>query len=131
MNTPPTPEERWKQFCFRTNFDEESFVRNITEASQIAADQARREETKDILTQIQILEPLYPEQSSSAFRRIIELLQQRHAPPKPVWCKHCTQNECGRWIYRKTDSCNYLYVPADWDICPIEGCHKPRPQKSK
>ena len=46
---------------------------------------------------------------------------------KIVWCKHINFNINGRYY------CNGVLIDGFdgdiWDICPVKGCHAPRPLK--
>lgn len=47
---------------------------------------------------------------------------------KKVWCKDITWNEAeNTWAVQH--QMRYAQIPDSWDICPVAGCHKPRPKE--
>lgn len=55
-----------------------------------------------------------------------------HSPkesPKQEWCEHLKLID-EQWHYFLPDGCGEYYrdVVKDWDICPVKGCHAPRPK---
>lgn len=118
MSKPMTPEERWQDVCWHyvsKTWSEmhDVILRHITEA----ADQARREENEACAKLVE-----------SAFAiNLARVIRARIAPPKPVWCEHIEWRELpvsGHFAWYYVDN----IVPSGWDICPVAGCHKPRPQ---
>lgn len=45
--------------------------------------------------------------------------------PKQKWCEHCVWYS-GNWAFNSNG--HYLFTGLNnWDICPVKGCHAPRP----
>lgn len=47
---------------------------------------------------------------------------------RPTWCSHWHWEGSGLVAgWKRTQTNTWLTDEADWDICPVSGCHAPRP----
>lgn len=69
----------------------------------------------------------YLEHQERKRQAIMAWAQGTWTEPNKIWCRHIS-NEGGAWCFGKDN--DYWYRPTDWDICPVKGCHTPRPQES-
>lgn len=130
MSKPMTPEERyneWVSGCPNRSCRENklSFIQHLTDYAFQAAYQARREECAECAKIASAAVPKAGYVNASA-TWVVNYIRARIAPPQPVWCEHIywtksPTHENGIWTYFNHE------VSHSWDICPVAGCHKPRP----
>ena len=69
--------------------------------------------------------------STEQANKLVDDLLALFSPAKArVWCSHFKyssekdEDGLGRWLFNGTAG----YGTAGWDICPVAGCHAPRPR---
>lgn len=123
----------------------ESLEKQVADMKSIRHSQPRvvgREEIIKILSKesiadsdsLSIVAP-YGRWSDTFIGDLLALLNGEGRKAEKIWCEHFEYVLCGmkmRWCYRTdggTEKEAHLYIRDEWDICPVAGCHAPRPKE--